>query len=314
MRKFLNKVVIYFILLGLVVGLFITVIFFKPELVDNFYRRFTTDKANSLILGTSRAAQGIKPSVINEIICTDKNKIINHSFAVGPSSIGPNYYREITQKLKKNTTNGIFIISVDPWSIATTTENIDDDSLKFFEVETELFVGNLTSSSVNPNFDYLYKYWNNRFSPFGNGFKELINYEGLLYLHKDGWLEVNLNMDSIPLNNRIRKSTNEYREKGVYLSETRFYYLEKIINYLDSKGEIFFIRLPVSPGMAELEHERFPEFDEIMNGISKKHQRPYFNFISESGNYQTIDTHHLHQKESERITYRICDSISNYMN
>jgi len=313
MIRFLNKIVLYFLLLGILAGLYLLTIYFRPDLVDNFYIKFTTEKANSMIIGTSRSAQGIMPSIINDRICNDNNAIINHSFAIGPSSFGPNYYKEIIGKLKENTSNGIYILSVDPWSLATESTNVNDDSLKFFEIERKLFVGNLSSSSENPNFDYLYNYWNNRFLPFGNGFKHLINYEGLLVPHPDGWLEVNITMDSILLNNRINRSTEEYRARNMYLSQTRLNYFEKIIKYLKPKGKIFFVRLPVSAGMAEIEHEYFPEFNEAIIELAERHQIPYFNFIGESGKHQTIDTHHLHRIESVKITHRICDSISSYL-
>lgn len=311
MKTFFGKIVLYFFLLGVLAFIYLLVIYFRPELVDTFYGRFTTGNPNSLVLGTSRSAQAIKPSIINDRICTEENAIMNHSFAVGPSSYGPNYYREIVQKLNPEASNGLFILSVDPWSLATENINVDDDSTLFYEVVEELFVGNLSSSSSNPNFDYLEDYWSNRFSPFGNGFKHMIHYEGLLELHPDGWLEVNITMDPAKLQHRINSSTEEYRVKTMYLSNTRLGFLDKIIRYLEPRGEIYIVRLPVSPGMAEIEAEKFPGFDSRMLELSKKFGVPYYNFIGESGKYQTIDTHHLHQVESEKITHRICDSISN---
>lgn len=309
MQVFFKKIALYFLLLAGMALLYILVIYLRPELVDTFYGRFTTDRAYSMILGTSRSAQGIKPSIINERINLDDRPIVNHSFAVGPSSYGPNYLREIKQKINPDAARGLFILSVDPWSLATEEDNINDDSTKFYEVKENLFVGNLSSSSSNPNFDYLQNYWNSRFSPFGNGFKHLINYEGLLELHPDGWLEVDITMDPAKLEGRIKASTEEYRAKKMFLSNTRFDYLEKIVDFLQDKGTLFFVRLPVSPGMAEIEKEKFPTFDDKVLQLTKKYGIPYFNFIGDSGKYQTIDTHHLHKKESTKITHRICDSI-----
>lgn len=162
MKKFLSELVTYLLLLGLLVFLYVLLIAWRPELVDNFYYRFTTEKANSLILGGSRAAQGIKPEIINNSICDEENKIINHAFALGPSSFGPNYYKEITKKLKNESKRGLFIISINPWSLAIRIENTTDDSLMFFEVKQNMFVGNLNSSNSNPNFDYLMNYWNEK--------------------------------------------------------------------------------------------------------------------------------------------------------
>ncbi len=311
MKKYIFNTILYIILLGGVVILYLVMIFIKPELVDSFYYRFTTDKASSLILGGSRAAQGIKPEVINKMVDLEDNKIINHSFALGPSSFGPNYYKEVTKKLSKKSTNGLFIISVGPWTLSIDPENVKDDSTQFFEVREKLFVGNLKSSSSNPNFDYLYNHWNNKFSPFDYIFKSIINYEGLITLHEDGWLEISINMDTAANNTRIRKSEIEYRAKEVKLSHTRLYFLDKIIGYLADYGDVVLVRMPVTSQMAEIESSKFPEFDNLIQQIADKQNIYYFNFIKESGKFLTTDIHHLYKDDSERFTLMLCDSINN---
>lgn len=313
MKKYISNTILYILLLGIVAILYIVLIFFRPDLVDSFYYRFTTDKANSFILGGSRAAQGIKPDVINKKVDLGDNKIINHSFALGPSSFGPNYYREVTKKLSKESNSGFFIISVGPWTLATGIDNIEDDSTKFFEVENKLFVGNLKSSSTNPNFDYLYNYWNNKFSPFANIFKSVINYEGLITLHEDGWLEISIDMDTATNNARIKRSEEEYKTKQVKLSNTRFYFLDKIVGYLNDYGNVILVRMPVTSQMKVIENSRFPEFDELIQKIADKYNIKYFNYIGESGKFLTTDIHHLYKDDSERFTIMLCDSINYYL-
>ena len=198
MIKFINKIILFFVLLIGISSLYLILIILRPELVYNFYYRFTTDKASSLILGTSRSAQGIKPDIISKNLLNQNNEIINHSFAIGPSSYGPNYFREIKNKLNRDPkANGLFILSVDPWSLATDSTNFSDDTSSFFEIRKNLFVGNLKNSSINPNYEYLWRYWTNKFSPLENLFKHIIGYNRLIELHADGWLEVNINLDSI---------------------------------------------------------------------------------------------------------------------
>lgn len=314
MKKFLLNTLLYFILLGIIVSIYISIIYFRPDLVDYFYYRFTTERSNSLILGGSRAAQGIKPQVFNNRICNNDNKIINHSFALGPSNFGQNYFREIKQKLKPNGDNGLFIISVVPWNFATDITNVQDDSLLFFEVRQNLFVGNLKSSSSNPNLEYLWKYWNDKFSVFEMSFKHLIDYKGILKLHADGWLEVNIAMDSTSVRKRIKNTTRGYTERSKYVkwSNTRYHYFEEIVNYLHKRGEVYIVRLPASRNMAELEYKKFPDFDKNINAIALKYDIPYINYMGESGNFLTTDTHHLWKEESERISNYFCDSIIYY--
>lgn len=311
MKPFLYRILLYLILFGVLVSLYIILIYFRPDLVDAFYYRFTTPKSHSLVIGGSRAAQGIKPEVINKLICSDENKIINHAFALGPSSIGPNYLRELTKKIDKSSDKGLFIISLVPWLLTIDSSEVDD-STRFYEVEKKLFVGNLKSSSSNPNFEYLTDHWVNKFEPFVRMFKYATGYEGISVLHADGWLEVTTDMDSIENQKRIKRSTEEYLTKKQKFSHIRFEYLEKIIRYCDTYGDVVIIRMPVTKGMAEIENTKFPEFDKMIQEIADKHGIPYFNYFGLSGQFLTVDTHHLYKKESERFTYLLCDSLQSY--
>lgn len=306
------NILLYSGLLAAMGLLYLMLIYFHPELVDAFYYRFTTPKAGSLILGTSRSAQGIRPSVINNRFKNEYTPIINHSFALGPSSFGPNYYREIIKKLQPVDSRGLFIISVDPWGLATDVRNVNDDSTQFFEVKQKLFVGNLRSSSTNPNLDYLYKYWVNKFSPFVGIFKRMIHYKNILTLHANGWLEADIKMDTAVINQRIRESTQEYSEKHDVLSPTRFLYLVKMVKLLSKYGQVYLVRMPVSAPMAKLEKKRYPDFDELVQEIAAQYHVAYFNFINESGQYRTVDTHHLYKDETKGFTNKLCDSIAAY--
>jgi hypothetical protein len=312
MRVFIIKILSYLAILGLLTLMYIVLIYFRPEFVDAFYYRFTTPKKHSLILGGSLAGQGIHPDIINERVCTKGNQIINHAFAVGPSSYGPNYLKEITKKLDRSSTNGLFIISVSPWTLAKDNEN--DDSTKFFEVQKKLFVGNLKSSSTNPNFEYLIHHWENKFEPFTRIFKYFINYKGIAVLHSDGWLEVTTKMDSASNNERIRRSLEENKNKNIFLSNSRLNFLDKIIQYVDKYGDVVIIRMPVTQQMAEFENLQFPDFDKIILNIADKNSVHYFNFFSLSGQFLTVDAYHLYKTDGERFTNILCDSIIDYFN
>ena len=158
-----------------------------PAFVDEAYYKFTTPRASSLIIGTSRAAVGIVPYVINKRLFGGEKRIINHSFTFGTSNFGPRYLREIQNKLRFNHEhNEVFIISVDPWSLSIDKKDKDDTN-SFIEIKNDVFVGGLRSSSVNPNVEYLRKYWINRFNPLIIIFKKIINHEGLWILREDGW-------------------------------------------------------------------------------------------------------------------------------
>ena len=72
MKKFLVKVGVALLMVLAVHG--ITVLVFGNGKIDGFYLRFTTPKQHSLVIGNSRAAQGIVPSVVNESLSKTPNK------------------------------------------------------------------------------------------------------------------------------------------------------------------------------------------------------------------------------------------------
>jgi len=82
MKKFIIKTAIFSFL---TLSCFLFVLSRADGNTDPFYIRFTTPKQASLILGTSRAAQGLQPAVINEI---GKTQLFNYAFTLGQSPFG----------------------------------------------------------------------------------------------------------------------------------------------------------------------------------------------------------------------------------
>ena len=64
--------------------------------------------------------------------------------------------------------------------------------------------------------------------------------------------------------------------------------------------------------MAEIEKNQYPDFDNIIQQLAYKNSLPYFNFFNLSGQFLTVDTHHLYKKDGARFTYSLCDSITTY--
>mgnify|MGYP001024422816 CR=1 FL=1 len=65
MRKFISKTLLFAIPLIIIL---IAVIFKAGGKTDPFYVRFTTPKHQNMILGTSRAAQGLQPKIFRSIL------------------------------------------------------------------------------------------------------------------------------------------------------------------------------------------------------------------------------------------------------
>ena len=113
-----------------------------------FYVRFTSPTQHNLIIGTSRAAQGIQPTVLNEII--PNKSFFNYAFTAAQSPFGPVYLKSIQKKIDTTTKNGIFIVTVDPWSISSKSKDPNDSSkfrennlaLATFQTSTEVPIMN----------------------------------------------------------------------------------------------------------------------------------------------------------------------------
>ena len=89
--------------------------------VDAFYGRFASPPAGSLILGTSRAAQGIRPAVLAARLGGQfEGPLLNYAFTLTHSPYGPAYLASIRRKLRPEVRHGLFIVAVDPWSLSLT--------------------------------------------------------------------------------------------------------------------------------------------------------------------------------------------------
>lgn len=201
MRRFLLQTsFISLILLGVILFVFSL----ANGYTDPFYVRFTTPKQSSLILGTSRAAQGIQPRILKKELGKD---VSNYAFTLGHSPYGPTYLESIKRKLNDNEKGGIFIITVDPWSVSTKDSN-PNDSLNF--VEKTLCVGNTKNVHSKPNFEYLYKNLKGKYSDIL--YYLLYPQSSGMFLHDDGWLEVTIKTDSVILKKNLEERIDDYKK------------------------------------------------------------------------------------------------------
>lgn len=301
MKKFLIEVAIFLVL---VLGSFFIVFIQADGSSDPFYIRFTTRKQHALILGTSRAAQGIQPAVLDKIL--PGNNFFNFSFTLISSPYGPVYLNSIKKKLDQETTNGIFILSVDPWSISSKS-GYPNDSTRFKERRQILSL----SPWVNlyPNIPYLVNF-------YGEPFYTLIWKEKTsMFLHNDGWLEVTIRMDSSAIRKNIDRKIYIYKKNNLpnfKYSEVRYEYLIKTIAFLKQHGDVYMVRLPVHPKMMEIDNQLVPDFSEKMNLISKTTGTPYLDLTGLNDSLTYTDGNHLYKESGKIITRRIGNWIAEF--
>ncbi|HEY9115147.1 MAG TPA: hypothetical protein VIN10_10640, partial [Bacteroidales bacterium] len=187
MREFITKVIIFSAICGAVI---FAVFAFADGKSDAFYLKFTTPRQHAFILGTSKSAQGLQPEIFNEIIYPEnESHFYNYSFSVADSPYGPVYLESIKRKLDPSTKNGIFVLTVDPWSISSMKE---DTANGVYFGEEKGVLSNLRCVSMNPNiFYFLNSYQSSYFQIILNSKTQKRE-----FLKKDGWLEIRVPMDS----------------------------------------------------------------------------------------------------------------------
>jgi hypothetical protein len=127
MKKFCIHISIFvsILLLG-VLGIF----YAADGHADSFYEKISSPKQKNLILGTSKAAQGVQPEILKKQL---NQEFFNFAFTLQSSSYGKVYLQNIQKKLDTtSSTSQDFILTVDPWSISSSTKN-PNDSLSFRE-------------------------------------------------------------------------------------------------------------------------------------------------------------------------------------
>src|SRR5690606_29851505 len=111
------------------------------------------------------------------------------------------YLNSVKKKVNPHVTDGIFVVTVDPWSISNNGENPNDPSVF---IENDLFLADLDSVNKKPNFEYLYKHLKGKY------YTAIFSVDRYLFLHDDGWLEVDVPMDSSSVRQRLNSKLDEY--------------------------------------------------------------------------------------------------------
>lgn len=305
MKGFIIKAIGYITFLG---AIHLLAAFSSGPKFDPFYMRFTSSKKSSFVFGNSRAARGIVADELNESLALQNNPIYNYSFTIGSSPYGPAYFNSIKQKFDSSKTDGIFIFSIDPWSISSSKEAPNDIS-NFRENDT--YISKLKNAGKNrkPNFDYLLNFY-----PFGWG--SILFPKTTRYLHDDGFLESFDHNSANERQKRINQTVKLYlnsHAKNYSISEVRIESLKKMIQYFNRFGNVFLVRLPIPSEMYTLEQDYCPKFDSIISNILTDSSCNYIDFMSEKANFEFNDGSHLNSKSARDFSYELSQILNSYM-
>lgn len=299
MGKFLFKISCYII--GITAVLLLLGSYADGNTDDN-YMHFAVEKPKNIILGDSRSVQGIVPDVLKNKLSTPFD---NFSLNIVQSPYGEIYLKALKRKLDPDTKNGIFILTVNPWNLSLRN---DVKRKEDFPEENSPFK-NMYFYNMSPNYEYLLKNLNKSW------FRIYLDREAVVrsntFLHKDGWMEVNVDMNKDSVAARTAEKMQEYKEmmNGYTLSQERMKAFNEIIDYLQPKGTVYLVRIPAYKEMVGLENKRFPEFNGLMRDLSKKKNIKFYDFSVHPEHYVYIDGNHMYKESSKVLTAQIADSV-----
>ncbi len=286
MKLFLSKIAVrlFITLIGLLtfVGFFTN--HFKNK-HDAFYVKLLDKTDKGLIIGDSRALQGINPEYLSF-------PTFNFAFTIGHSPFDNSYLKLIQKKIDTNSKiKRHHIISITPWSLLSPEKVIEDINPYFSE--------NLTLQFTNPNWEYILKYWD---LSIVNSLKLLRNKSFTTDL---GWN--NQNIDSTELyreyprrvKEKIENYKHKYNKQNLTIESHRVKNLLNIIQYMKKTGKVTIVRLPVSAEMLKLEKERFANFENLCLEISNKYAVKFIDLTDFK--IQTTDGNHIWGFEVPKI-------------
>ncbi len=287
MKKFVIKTAVAVLI---TVALFVMAFCVIPSgRIGDVYPRVSSPLQQSLVIGTSRAAQAVNPEIINaKLQDVYSPTLYNFAFHLDASSYNEVYERAIYKKLApKDGHSNLFVLTVDPWALRTL------DS-----VPQELA---LRSYSARPNLEYIAKNFSRSwFSPLPthsfvneNGRTE-VDYEPKT---RKEW-EKRVEMRLVAYEDMAKNYSYSHKSQQV---------LERLVLNLGKRGTVCLVRIPTSQPMKELEHKICPKFDIMMNAVVQKHGIAYYNFAE--ADYATTDGNHLTQKEGNRFSAALADSL-----
>lgn len=299
MKRFLLKILPYF--LGVVLVFAILGAFADGNTDDN-YRHFAVPKPQNIILGDSRGSQAVIPDVLQSKLSVTFD---NFSLNVVESPYGKVYLEALKRKLDPETKNGIFILTVDPWNLSL---NKNIKSLKEYPEEHSP-LKNMHFYDWSPNYEYLLRNYPRSW------FKIYLEREETgksnTYLHKNGWLEVNVDMNKDSVAAREKNKIDFYNKLAAenQLSSERIQAFKQIINYLKPKGTVFIVRIPASKSIIEIENKKYPDFSTLMNEIAHQNNIKFFDFSASYKEYSYTDGNHMYKRSGRTFSSQIADSI-----
>ena len=302
MRQFLIKVMIAS---ALVLACHVLVLLAMDERQDPFYLKLATAPRSSLIIGTSRASQGIDPAVLDSALGLEgPSGMFNFAFTAMHSPFGPAYYRAIRKKVDTTAPNGLFVVTVDPWALSLDTDHRAGPSNAF--PEDQAFLANMFKMNGTPNPEYFIRAYTYGWGSMLAG--PLHKREDQSVVRPDGMLIVTVHMDSAIMVQQTSRKLAEYRafvEGGKRYAAEREAYLVSTCGFLQHYGQVALVRLPVHPGLRALEDRYRPTFSTDMERLAQRLGTPWLDHSAWGDSLAFTDGNHLTYTAAQDYSRRL---------
>jgi len=301
MKKFLFKISFYIIA---VIAVLLFLGSFADGNTDDNYRHFTGPKPSDMIMGDSRGSQALVPDVLDSKL--KGRKFNNFSLNLTESPYGQVYFEAMKKKINPDTKDGIFILTVNPWNLSTGKEV--KDAKEYTENTSAL--ADMHFYGMTPNYEYLLKHFPRSWFNIYNDRETAVGRSNT-YLHKNGWMEVTVDINPKDLRKREASKIIQYKEfaSSQKISQYRLDAFEDIIEYLKNKGTVYIVRIPGFKGIMEIENKYSPDFSKRIESIAQKKGVRFFDFSQQYDQYIFTDGNHMYKESGKVFTAQIADSI-----
>lgn len=264
---------------------------------DSMYWK-TTEQADYLITGISRTKYAIAPQILQEELDL-KSMPLNLGIDLMTSPYGKVYYEFIQKKMKTNTNRNIHIVCVTVGSL------MDMDQENSMTRENKEMLNKLKVVNIHPNLEYIILH-QNPIKLIVQIFKFRIQKSISAINHPNGWSE------TIMGQNFQRKENILTKKRILKDNPSREVYLRKIIDLLQTTGQVFLVRLPMDELMLQKENRVVPNFNAQIQQIADEKNVVYLDYSSNKEGYYTYDYSHLTGKEARRFTKKLAEDIRKY--
>ncbi|MGU3374213.1 hypothetical protein [Chryseobacterium sp. M5A1_1a] len=309
MKKSILRLAVFSVLPLLVI---VYAIYYLEKNTDDYYKRFTSPQQNSLILGSSRAAV-VDPAVMDNIIHQKFPNVAlyNYSFTWAHSPYGPKYLESIEKKIKPDTKDGVFVVTVEPTALMV--DKNKPDSPEFY-IEKDKSVAKTSMVAINPNIEYLFESYepsltnelNKKIKPPADPIAESTILDNGKYYIK---IIKKVSPEKQEMFNRRNMTIFQERMNGLKVSDNRIGYLEKTINLLKKYGKVIVVRMPINKEPYSIENNAFPDFDSRMNNVASKTKVSYINYNNLQNQYKWLDEVHLDQNSEVLFSTALAKDI-----